>query len=380
MKIGIDIRNIGKQKTGSEVVVTELTKKLLELDEDNRYLLLTDTEDKRIIDKIRENLNLNGKSNFEIVSLKAWNKFIWAAWAMPRFMRKNKLDVFHTEYILPFFIPKETKVVVHIHDVSFKVYRKMIKKIDLFFLDLLIPLSIKRADKIVAVSEFTKEEIIKYYKVSPDKIEIVFNSINLSERKSDEIIYDEIRKKYNLPENFILYIGTLQPRKNIPILIEAFGKIRKELPEFKLIIAGNKKAHNFDFKIDESIKKSELKEGDDIVFTGFIEVADKTIVYKMAKVFVYPSFYEGFGIPVLEAMSQGVPVLISDIGPHREVAGEAGSYFKPQDVDILADKLYNICVDKNKNKGLIELGLSRVSLFSWEKSAQKMLEIFNSFK
>lgn len=100
----------------------------------------------------------------------------------------------------------------------------------------------------------------------------------------------------------------------------------------------------------------------------------------MAQVFVYPSFYEGFGIPVLEAMSQGVPVLISDIGPHREVAGDAGIYFPPRDIDILANKLYNICVDKEKRSELTRLAVARVNFFSWKKSAQEMLNIFNSFK
>lgn len=379
MRIGIDIRNIGKQRTGSEVVVLELTKNILELDRKNEYLLFTDTKDEVVLKNIKEKLNLEGKNNAQIISLEAKNKFIWAAWVMPRYMHQNKLDIFHTEYILPFFIPKNIKVVTHIHDVSFKVYRKMILKKDLFFLDLLIPRSINRSDKIIAVSEFTKDEIIKYYKVDSAKIEVVFNSINVSSQEVSEEMKRIVRLKYNLPEKFILYIGTLQPRKNVATLIDAYAKVKVKNPEIKLVIAGNKSAHNFDIKIDEAIEKNSLS-SDDMFFTGFIEVEDKTVIYKMAQVFVYPSFYEGFGIPVLEAMSQGVPVVISDIKPHIEVAKEAGTYFPPLDVDILADKLYNICVDKNENNRLIELGLARVNLFSWKKSAQKMLDIFNSFK
>jgi len=379
MKIGIDIRNIGKQRTGSEVVVLELTKNILELDKENEYFLFTDTKDEVVLKNIQEKLNLSDKKNVQVISLEAKNKFIWALWVMPRYMHKNKLDIFHTEYILPFFIPKSIKVVTHIHDVSFKVYRQMIMKKDLFFLDLLIPMSMRRSDKIIAVSQFTKDEIIKYYKINSDKIEVVFNSINISNIDLTQELKTVIRKKYNLPEKFIFYIGTLQPRKNVATLIEAYAKIRNKIPEFKLVIAGDKKAHNFDKKINASLERNSLGE-DDVVFTGFIEVKDKTAIYKMAQVFVYPSFYEGFGIPILEAMSQGVPVLISDIGPHREVAQEAGVYFPPEDIDILADKLYNICVDKNENSRLTELGLARVGLFSWKESAQKMLNIFNSFK
>lgn len=381
MKIGIDIRNIGKNRTGSEVVVLELTKNILELDSENEYLLFTDTKDEKILENIRSSLKLSDKKNATIVSLEAKNKFIWAGWVMPKYMWQNKLDVFHTEYILPFFIPKRVKIVVHIHDVSFKVYRKMILNRDLFFLDLLIPRSIKRSDKIIAVSTFTKDEIIKYYKVDPDKIEVVFNSINMmgSGEVSQETI-EKVKTKYSLPNKYVLYIGTLQPRKNIPTLIRAFAKIRNKLTDFRLVIAGSKTAHNFDQEIEKAILETGLKEGDDLVFTGFIEAGDKVVVYRGAKVFVYPSFYEGFGIPILEALSQGVPVLASNIDPHREVADEAGVYFPPSDIDILADKLYNICVDKIENKRLIELGLARVSLFSWQESAKKMLEIFNSFK
>lgn len=379
MKIAIDIRNIGKQRTGSEVVVLELTKNILRLDEENEYLLLTDTDDEVVLENIKKSLELSDKGKAQIISLKAKNKFIWAAWTLPRYMHKNKLDVFHTEYILPFFIPKNIKVVTHIHDVSFKVYREFILKRDLFFLDLLIPRSIKRSDKIIAVSQFTKDEIIKYYKINPHKIAVVFNSINIIEGVATEEKKKYVREKYNLPEKFILYIGTLQPRKNVSTLIEAYTKIKKQIPDIKLVLAGDRGAHNFDKKIDEVISKNNLT-NEEVLFTGFIGTLDKSLVYQMAEVFVYPSFYEGFGIPILEAMSQGVAVVVSDIAPHREVAQEAGTYFPPASLDILADKLYNICINQQEKNRLIQLGLDRVTFFSWQKSAREMLEIFNSFK
>ncbi|MFA6184413.1 MAG: glycosyltransferase family 1 protein [Parcubacteria group bacterium] len=377
MKIAIDIRNIGKQRTGSETVVLELTKGLLELDKKNKYLLLTDTDDQTVLENIRRDLNLSDKKNVKVISLEAKNKFIWAAWTMPIFFRKNKVNIFHTEYILPFFIPREVKVVTHIHDVSFKVYRKMILKRDLFFLDLLIPRSIRRSDKIIAVSQFTKDEILKYYKVNSDKIVVVLNSINLIEKEDTREFRDYIRQKYKLPEKYILYLGTLQPRKNVPVLMGAYARIKDKIPEIKLVLAGNKNAHNFDKKIDAVLKKDELEK--DILFAGFIDTIDKAIVYKMAEVFVFASFYEGFGIPILEAMSQGVPVLASDIPPHREIGIEANVYFKPSDIDKLSNMLYNICVDKKNREELIKLGLARSSDFSWKKSAQEMLNVFNSF-
>ena len=379
MKIGIDIRNIGKQRTGSETVVLELTKNLLELDKENEYFMITDSKDAKIIGNIKDDLNLGDKKNYQIVSLWAPNKFIWALWSIPLYLIRNKIDFFHNEYIVPFFIPKRTKVITHIHDVSFRAYRQMIKKRDLFFLDLLIPRSIWRSDKIIAVSQFTKEEILKYYKVKEDKIEVVFNSINLKEGNATEEEKNKIKEKYALPDKFILYLGTLQPRKNIALLIEAYAKLKDKIHPVKLVLAGNRKAHNFDKKIDEILEKNKLTH-QDVIFTGYVDTTDKALMYRMAHVFVFPSLYEGFGIPILEAMSQGLPVIASDIGPHREVMGESGVYFPPEDIDILADKLYNICVNQEEQKRLSELGLERNNLFSWKESAQKMLDIFNSFK
>ncbi|KKP81329.1 MAG: Glycosyl transferase group 1 [Candidatus Moranbacteria bacterium GW2011_GWF1_35_5] len=154
-------------------------------------------------------------------------------------------------------------------------------------------------------------------------------------------------------------------------------KIKNKIPEIKLVLAGNKNGHNFDKKINEVLLKNDLNK--DIIFAGFIDTIDKVVVYKMATVYVFPSFYEGFGIPILEAMSQGVPVLASDIPPHREVGVNEDIYFNPNSIDNLSDMLYNICIDKERRERLIKLGLVKSNFFSWKESAQKMLNLFNSF-
>lgn len=380
MKIGIDIRNIGKQRTGSEVVVLELTKNILKLDTKNEYILLTDTDDAKVLNVVREKLEIGeNSSNVEIVSLKAKNKFIWAAWSVWRYLKKNKVDVYHTEYILPFFIPKDIKTITHIHDVSFVAHKKFIKWSDLMFLSLLIPRSIKKADKIIAVSEFTKDEIVKYYKVNPSKIELVYNAVNESADSLRSIEKEErLKIKYNLPEKFILYIGTLQPRKNVAGLVAAYAKIKDQIPGIKLVIAGNKKAHNFDRNIDRVITENELE--NDIVFTGFVDEEDKLPMYAMSHVFAYLSFYEGFGIPLLEAMNQSVPILSSDIKPLREVCNGACSFSDPFSLDEISEKLYNICMDDKLRIRLVNSGKERVSFFSWKISAKKMLEIYKNIK
>jgi glycosyltransferase involved in cell wall biosynthesis len=239
MRIGIDIRNIGKQRTGDEVVFFNLVKNLALLDSENEYRLFTDLGE-NVVPKISQKLGILGKDNFKIVSLKSPNKFCWNMRVLPWELHKNPVDVYHTQYITPFFVSKEIKVITHIHDVSFLAYPQFIKKSDLFFLKLLIPRSLKRANKIIAVSEITKNEIVKYYKVNPEKIEVAYNAVGEDFLKSDysgnELF--EIRKKYNLPEEYILYIGTFQPRKNISMLIQAFAKVKEKMPEMKLVIAG----------------------------------------------------------------------------------------------------------------------------------------------
>lgn len=375
MKIGIDIRNIGKQRTGDEVVFFNLVKNLGELDNSNEYFLFTDLAE-NVLPNISQKLGILGKPNFKIISLKSPNKFCWNMRVLPWYLRKNPVDVYHTQYITPFFVSRKIKVITHIHDVSFFVYPELIKKSDLFFLKLLMPRSIKRADKIVAISDFTKNEIVKYYKINPEKIEVVYNAVSddfLENDYSGNELF-QIRKKYNLPEKYFLYIGTLQPRKNIPILLEAFAKIKEKISDTKLVLAGNKNAHNFDVEIDRMIEKLQLEES--IVFPGFIEEKDKAAIFFLAKAFVFPSLYEGFGIPILEAMSKKIPVLASKIPVHLEVAENGAFYFSKENVDEISEKLYTILEDKNLREKLIDLGKKRADFFSWKKSAKKMLSVY----
>lgn len=380
MRIGIDIRNIGKKRTGDEVVFFNLIKNLalIDVNNENEYILFTDIVDENKVIEIKNSLGIANKTNFKIVSLRCNNKFIWNAWTLPNYLRKNPVAIYHTQYITPFFISRDTKIITVIHDISFNFFSKFIKLSDLIFLKILIPLSIRRADRVIGVSKFTRDEIIKYYKANPEKVDFIYNAAGdeFLENNTDEKELEIIRKKYNLPKEFIFYIGTMQPRKNVPGLIRAYAKMRNRLPNVKLVLAGNKNAHNTDKEISKTI--DELNAQEDIIFPGFIDYADKAAVFKMAKLFVFPSFYEGFGIPMLEAMSQNVPVLASDIPVHREIAGNAAVFFDPDNLDELAEKMYNVFIGKELRNKLINLGSRQVGFFSWEKTAEKILELYKN--
>ena len=378
MKIGIDIRLIGKKQTGSEEVFLNLVKNLTHIESENEYFLFTDIIDVAGVAEISKQLGVTKKSNFKIVSLKTWNKFSWNFWTLPMYLRKNPVDVYLTQYILPFFVPKKIKLVTIIHDVSFNAYAKFIKFSDLFFLRTLIPISLRRADKIIAVSRFTKDEIVKYYGIDPAKIEWVHNAVGnafleAAEKKLTEEVAKKLRKKYNLPEKFILYLGTLQPRKNIPTLIEAYEKLPTETrKQLKLVLAGSR-GHNFDLKIDQMLEKYALTK--EVPLLGYIPDEDKANLFKLATIFCFPSFYEGFGIPILEAFIAKTPVIASNIPPHKEIAELCAVFFNPNDVAELSQKLQNLFIDTKSQENLVKLGEIQAHRFSWTKTTEDILRI-----
>jgi glycosyltransferase involved in cell wall biosynthesis len=384
-KIGIDIRNIGKQRTGDEVVFFNLVKNLAKIDQENEYALFTDNTDNNFLEKVAVDLEITEKENFKIIPLGApggmnflKNKFIWNLWILPDYLRHHKVDIYHTQYIVPFFVPERTKIVTTIHDISFKVHPDFIPPTDLFFLNWLIPRALKYSDKIIAVSDFTKNEIASYYPIDSEKIAVVKNGLDEEWKGEGREEFDLpfIREKYRLPEKFILYLGTLQPRKNIPFLLQAFSAAKEKLPDWKLVIAGNRKAYNIDTEIESALQRYKL--ADEVVFTGYIEEADKKAIYQLSGLVIFPSIYEGFGLPLLEAMSQKVPVLSADIPAYREVAAEGAIYYKQFDLANLKEKLYNACEDEKLRSDAIRLGFARVQFFSWEKSARDLHDIYLS--
>ncbi|PID52165.1 MAG: hypothetical protein CR972_03420 [Candidatus Moraniibacteriota bacterium] len=374
MKIAIDIRNIGKKRTGDEVVFFELVRHLTNIDCDNEYHLLIDNRPEEDIIQIKNRLRIAQKKNFTIVQVGSGNKFVWNGWMVSQYCRQEKIDIYHTQYIVPIFMPKFTKIVTHIHDVSFRVYKNLISKKDSFFLNTLIPWSLRRADKIIAVSQFTKEEIIKFYHVPEDKIFVVHNASSMI---CNDVNMETIRVKYHLPQKYILTLGTMQPRKNIPCVIRAFAQIADKIPDTFLVLAG-KKAHNFDETIEKIIAdKVNIKNR--IIFTGYIDEEDKCAVYAMADVFVFPSLYEGFGVPILEALCAGVPVIASNIAPHKEVAGNAVKYFDPKNIDQCARVLYDVLDNDNIRKTVDTIATMQKEKFSWHKSAKDLYMIYQSF-
>ncbi|MDI6778326.1 MAG: glycosyltransferase family 1 protein [Patescibacteria group bacterium] len=386
MKIGIDIRPIGKKRTGDEVYFFNLVKNLAEtnrrdlISTDDEYYLYTDRDPEKDSGLAGEIGKLGLGQNFKVVFVKKTNRFCWNFWALPNYLKKNPVDVFHTQYIAPFWLPKKIKLVLTIHDISFNFFPEHIRKSDLFFLKTLIPRSIRRADKIITVSQNEREQIIKFYKVPPEKVDVTYNGVDF-ERFGKVFSAEEkenVRKKYNLPEKFLLYVGTMQPRKNIPALLQALAVFYKKYNsrDMKLVIVGNKKARNFDRRIDEEIKNSSLSE--QVIFPGWIEDKDLPAIYKLSECFVFPSLYEGFGIPIVEAMAAGIPVVSSDKSCLPEVGGDAALFADPANPADFAKKIHEVITDENLRSDLVKKGTKLAKSYTWQKTAEKTLEIYKS--
>jgi glycosyltransferase involved in cell wall biosynthesis len=368
----IDIRLLGKKRTGDETVFRELARALVSLDRENRYLFVTDETDETRLSRLRTMLGLASGTSAEIVSLPSSGRFHWNAVALPRFLRAVRPAVYHTQYILPFFIPRAVKIVLHIHDVSFQALPAYIGWKDRLFLSLLIPRSLRRADAIVAPSAFTKREIGRYYQTPAEKIRVIPNALSLLPESG--LSPEALREKYALPEAFVLAIGTLQPRKNLPTLIRAVAELRERVPEAALVLVGNPEGHHFDAGIPKAIEETGL--GEAVIFPGYIETPDLLGVLRLARVYAFPSLYEGFGIPMLEAFAAGVPVAASDIGALREVGGEAACYFPPRDIAACRDALYTLFVRDAERHNLISQGKERLARFSWQKSGAALRALY----
>ena len=231
----------------------------------------------------------------------------------------------------------------------------------------------QKSDLIITISKSAKNDIIKNLGVSENKIEIVYPGIDLERysKKYEKEDLEKIRKKYKLPLEYILYLGTIEPRKNIERTIKAFIKYKKEVKDdLKFVIVGGK-----GWKYDNIMKLIESM-GTDIILTGYIDEEDKIPIYKLAQIFAFPSLYEGFGMPVLEAMAAGVPVITSNVSSLPEVAGEAAILVDPLNEDEIFEAYKKILSDKKLQLEMIEKGLEQAKKFEWKESAKVLEQIY----
>lgn len=310
---------------------------------------------------------------------------LWTQIALPLklFTQKEKIDMFFSpSHYAPRFSPCPT--VISIMDLWHHRHPEQFAKKDLYQLINWERYSVKKSSRIVTISEFSKSEIIKIYNYPEERITVAYpgyrkfqipNSSAHDKSQTNSKI-QKIKKKFKINNEYILYLGTLQPKKNLLGLIEAFKILTLQLPNtnYSLVISG-KKGWLYN-EIFEKVK--ELKLEDKIIFTDFIGESEKPYLILGAKCFILPSFYEGFGIPVLEAMSLGVPVAISNTSSLPEVGGKAAFYFDPQKPQEIAETILRVVkLNFEERQKVATLGKRQAEKFSWEKCAKKVLETFS---
>ncbi len=284
-------------------------------------------------------------------------------------------DITHFfNYIIPPFV--HGKTVVTVHDMVYRAFPETVRGRTKHMLDLGLVTSMKRADRIVTDSEFSRSEIIKYYPQFQDKIRVVPCGVDMQKfhPETDAQKIAEVREKYGLSEQYFLYLGTLEPRKNLERLIDAYAQFAKnhENPA-QLVLAGGK-GWLYD-GIFAKVQRLGLE--DKVIFTQYIDSADMCALMSGALAFTFPSIYEGFGMPPLEAMACGTPVLVSDAASLPEVTGDSAVIVKPDSTDSIAEGLERLFTDAQLRARLRAEGLERAKLFSWERSAKLLYDVYS---
>jgi glycosyltransferase involved in cell wall biosynthesis len=226
------------------------------------------------------------------------------------------------------------------------------------------------ADRVLVVSEATKQDLMRHCRVDGQKVRVIYNGVSERFHPLTESL-DSVRLRYNLPERFVLFVGTVEPRKNLARLVEAFNRVGRKIAH-SLVVVGAKGWKTS--PIYREIGRSPLR--DRIHVTGFVADGDLPAVYNLADAFVYPSLYEGFGIPVVEAMACGTPVVTSDVSALPEVAGDAAVLVDPLDVAQLAEAIERVLHDETLREMLRAKGIERAKRFSWDASAAKVVQCF----
>jgi len=370
MNIGIVSSFIDEKSGGIGVYTENLVKKLNEIDFHNNYFLIHYERSTQDIYLENSEIIIPQKS---FLNKMPGSYSFWRYYTLPKELKKYKLDVIHDPYELgPLSFSNPAAKIITIHDLTPLLFPEHFKSADVWLHRLLFSKTIKNVDKIITVSEYSKKDIIEHINAPEDKIEVVYNGKSEIFHPHTENEVEEIKKRYNLPSEFILCVGGLHPIKNIPRLLKAYKKVLESGYWQPLVIVG-KKVDKWD-PIFQTISQLGLE--DKVLFTGHINDNDLSLLYSAAEVFVYPCLYAGFGLPPLEAMACGTPVISSNNSSIPEVVGDAGILIDPYQVYDISNALVHVLDDKSMQKKMIKKGKKQAELFSWENAARETLNIY----
>ena len=364
-RIAIDAHMVGTNETGNETYIRGLVGGLHQVEAHNTYLLYTTGPallPPRLVSR-----------RFQPRRIAPGGNLLRVGYAMPRAARRDHLDLLHVTYTLPPF--PRCRTVVTVHDISYAFFPRAFSPRDRLLLSVAVPLSMRRADRVITVSESARRDILRHYRIAEHKIVAIpeaageqFTPI----RARDDLA--RVRARYRLPDRYILAVGNLQPRKNLRRLIEAFAILKEaeRIPQ-RLVLVG--KGLWRESEIFNAIGALGLEE--EVIATGYVPDADLPALYSAADVFVYPSLYEGFGLPPLEAMACATPVITSATSSLPEVVGDAALLVNPLHTGELVAALRRVLTDEALRRHLTSAGPVRAAHFSWAETARQTLAVYH---
>jgi len=367
LRIAIDAHSVGAKLAGNESYATNLIEALAQVDSVNEYTLYVTTAEARARFSQRW-------PNFRVQTTFPHTPLIRIPVTLAAELRKRPVDVLHVQFTAPPFSP--CPVVVSVHDLSFEHLPQTFNRRSRTQLRLTVRHSVKRAARILTLSEHTRRDMIETYGTSPERITAIpLAAPSYFGRVREERELQRVRHIYGIEGDYILCVSSIQPRKNLPRLVRAYESLRNKrgpgkLP--KLVLVG-KCAWLYDETL-RSIEEGRMK--DSIILTGYVPQSDLPALYSGSICFVYPSYFEGFGLPPLEAMKCGTPVIAGNRTSLPEVVGDAGILVDPFDVNAIAGAIERLVDDPDLRQELSVKGVARSRLFDWNETARRTLNIY----
>jgi len=371
MHIGIDAHAIGAQQGGNETYIRNLIRALAAVDDHNRYTIFLAKA--LAADEWREGF-ARQFPNFEVRLLPEPTPLVRVPLALAFELRRRPVDVLHVQYTAPPFCP--APVVATIHDLAFEHMPETFTRRGSMQLKLTVRRTAQRAARIATVSEYSRQDLLRTYNLGPEKVVVTYNGIesHFTPQPTSANEAEEIRHRFGIARDFLLAVGSLQPRKNLIRLIRAYAKLRGENAGFapQLVIVGRKL-----WLTDEIFAEVRRQRwAGDVILTGYVTDEDLPKLYRAATAFVYPSLFEGFGLPPIEAMACGTPVVTSNTSSLPEVVGEAALLVDPYDEQSLATALLQITNDQALRARLQVNGIEQAKKFTWRAAAEKTLQLY----
>ncbi|MCL5962574.1 MAG: glycosyltransferase family 4 protein [Chloroflexi bacterium] len=300
-------------------------------------------------------------------------RILWEQLILPVELARRRVDVLHSMgYAQP--LACASRSIVTVHDLTFMLFPNTFNRTNRAYLSLFTRLSVRRADRVIAVSHNTKDDIVRLIGIAPEKVAVIHHGVEPMFRKiEDRSQIEAFKRRRGLPDRYVLFIGTLEPRKNLLTLLSAFARLKKESNIPHRLVIGGAKGWMWD-EILATIERLDLRR--DVLLPGYLPLDEEPMWYNGADLFVYPSLYEGFGFPPLESMACGTPVITSDGSALPEVVGDAGVLVDPTDTDQLAGAMRTVLGDTSLREDLARRGLERASSFSWEEAARRTVEAY----